>query len=107
MKDRIDCFDNCYPSLQIEFSFLHRYNWKQFFISILANLNSHIFYFQKNLLFKHDKHTLFDRTRKRIFVSQYMWIDTIANNGNDFELVGDEYYLKLTEPFDALVLSKP
>ena len=45
MKDRIDCFDNCYPSLQIEFSFLHRYNWKQFFISILANLNSHIFYF--------------------------------------------------------------
>jgi len=49
MKDRIDCFDNCYPSLQIEFSFLHRYNWKQFFIS--------------------------------------MWIDTIANNGNDFELV--------------------
>jgi hypothetical protein len=49
MKDRIDCFDNCYPSLQIEFSFLHGYNWKQFFIS--------------------------------------MWIDTIANNGNDFELV--------------------
>ena len=34
MKDRIDCFDNCYPSLQIEFSFLHGYNWKQFFVSV-------------------------------------------------------------------------
>ena len=49
MKDRIDCFDNCYPSLQIEFSFLLVYKCKQFFV--------------------------------------YMYIYTITNNANDFELV--------------------
>lgn len=37
----------------------------------------------------------------------YMWIDTIANNGNDFELVEEMNLLKLTEPLDALALYNP
>ena len=44
MKDRIECFDNCYPSMQIECNFLHVYNWKQFFASMcidkIANNNN-------------------------------------------------------------------
>ena len=32
----------------------------------------------------------------QFFVSMYN--DTIANNTYDFEIKGDEYYLKLTEP---------
>ena len=32
----------------------------------------------------------------QFFVSMYN--DTIANNNNNFELRGGEYYLKLTEP---------
>jgi hypothetical protein len=49
MKDGIEWFDDCYPCMQIEFSFLPVYKWKQFFV--------------------------------------YMYIDTITNNDNDFELV--------------------
>ena len=49
MKDGIEWFDDCYPCMQIEFSFLLVYKWKQFFV--------------------------------------YMYIDTITNNDNDFELV--------------------
>ena len=37
MKDRIDCFDNCYLCIQIECNFLHRYNWKQLFVSMYIN----------------------------------------------------------------------
>ena len=49
MKDRIKWFDDFYPCMQIECSFLPVYNWKQFFVSV--------------------------------------YIDTIANNNNDFELL--------------------
>jgi hypothetical protein len=42
---------------------------------------------------------------KQLFVSMY--IDTIINNGNNFELVEEMNTILLTEPFDALVLSKP
>ena len=54
-KDRIECFDNYNPSMQIEFNLFHGYNLIQFFC---------------------------------IYVN-----DSIANNGNDFELVGDKYIL--------------
>ncbi|MGZ5501250.1 MAG: hypothetical protein ACXWEW_08890 [Nitrososphaeraceae archaeon] len=69
MKDRIKWFDDFYPCMQIECSFLPVYNWKQFFVSV--------------------------------------YIDTIANNNNDFELLEEMNTILLTEPLDALVLYNP
>ena len=36
-----------------------------------------------------------------------MYIDTIANNNNDFELVEEMNIILITEPFDALALYNP
>ena len=44
MKDRIECFDDYYPRIQIECNLFHVYNWIQFFVSMyhdtIANNNN-------------------------------------------------------------------
>jgi hypothetical protein len=33
-KDRIECFDDCYPCMQNECNLFHVHNWIQFFVSM-------------------------------------------------------------------------
>jgi len=44
LKDRIECFDDYYPRIQIECNLFHVYNWIQFFVSMyndtIANNNN-------------------------------------------------------------------
>ena len=61
IKDRIENFDDYFPCRKKRCKLNHVTSWFNVFVdsynTILTNINSHIYYIQENLIFKHNKHT--------------------------------------------------